>query len=111
MYAYNQLLFPPESIPVVENSRGPEWIDLVRRVKTLPELHPDKLSFCLMMVRFNGCLECETDSYRAMRGCDLCSLQTLRRYHGPDCDLFSMYENASKDVTTYMTGEAQQQAA
>ena len=111
MYVHNQFLFPPDVIPVVEDSRGPEWIDLVRHVKTLPELHPDKLSFCLMMVRFNGCLECETDSYRAMRGRDLCSLQTLRRYHGPDCDLFSMYERASKDIEDYMTGEAQQQAA
>ena len=45
MYAHNQLLFPPDSIPVVEDSRGPEWIDLVRHVKILPELHPDKLSF------------------------------------------------------------------
>ena len=111
MYTHNQLLFPPDVIPVVEDSRGPEWIDLVKRVKTLPELHPDKLSFCLMMVRFNGCLECETDSYRAMRGCDLCSLQTLRRYHGPDGDLFGMYECASEDIAAYMTGEAQRQAA
>ncbi|MFQ5410246.1 MAG: hypothetical protein ACE5FI_17685 [Anaerolineales bacterium] len=110
MYVQNQLLFPSEAISIVQESRGPEWASLVKRVKNLPELHPEKLSFCLTMIRFNGCLDCETDSYRAMRGCDQCSLQTLRRYHGPDCDLFDIYERASQDVAAYM-GCAQQQAA
>lgn len=110
MYVENQLLFPPEVIPAIQESRGAEWSELVERVTPLPELHPEKLSFCLMMIRFNGCMECETDSYRAMRGCDLCSLQTLRRYHGPDCDLLGIYARAEQDVAVYLNG-TQAQAA
>jgi hypothetical protein len=56
------------------------------------------------MVRFNGCMECETDSYRAMRGCAMCATQTLRRYHGSDRDLLKLYARAQADVETWQAG-------
>lgn len=110
MYVKNQLLFPTEVIPVIQEARGIEWAQLVQDVKDLPEDHPDKLALCLMMICCNGCLECETDSYRAMRGCDLCSLQTLRRFKGLDCDLLGMYRAAARDVGLYLRS-LQSQAA
>jgi hypothetical protein len=43
---------------------GAEWRALIDRVTSLPESHEEVLAFCLMMVRLNGCMACETDSTR-----------------------------------------------
>lgn len=107
MYAVNELLFPAHAIPSLQDARGPAWQRLVRHVTPLPEDHPEKLAFSLMMIRLNGCIECETDSYRAMRGCLPCALQTLRRYKGPDADLLDIYERALADVNAHFNTLAQ----
>jgi len=102
MYAKNELMFPHYAIAFLRDARGKEWQDLVDRVVALPETHPEVLAFMLMMVRVNGCMPCETDSYRAMRGCTACALQTLRRYKEPDEDLLRMYQEALSDVQGYL---------
>jgi hypothetical protein len=102
MYTDNDLLFPPATIPHIRNSRGPEWQKLVDRVRYLPEDHPENLAFCLAMIRFNGCMACETDSYRAMRGCTACALQTLRRHKGPDSDILEIYYTALEEIQMYL---------
>ena len=101
MYATNELMFPPRVIPLLRDVRGPEWKRLVDKVVALPEEHPESLAFSLMMIRLDGCMECETDSYRAMRGCALCAMQTLRRYKGPDRELLARYQEALRDVVAY----------
>lgn len=98
MYAQNELLYPHYVTPRLRHVRGPEWQALVDRVLSLPESDPEVVAFCLMMVRLNGCMACETDSYRAMRGCEACTLQTLHRYKGPDHDLIRVYEQALQDI-------------
>jgi hypothetical protein len=102
MYANNELLFPPSAVPQVRHVRGEIWRALVDRINLLPQEHPESLAFSLMMIRLNGCLGCETDSYRAMRGCIPCARQTLRRYKGSDDDLMQRYEAALTDVYTYL---------
>ena len=98
MYAENELLYPHYVTPELRNLRGSEWKTLVERVITLPESHEEVLAFCLMMIRLNGCMACETDSYRAMKGCLPCTAQTLRRYKGPDSDLLKIYQQALQDI-------------
>lgn len=105
MYATNELMFPPRVIPSLRDIRGPEWQRLVDRVTALPEEHPESLAFSLMMIRLDGCLECETDSYRAMRGCAMCAVQTLRRFKGSDRDLVSRYSDALMDIEAFFGGE------
>jgi hypothetical protein len=85
MYTKNELMFPHHAISSLRRLRGASWKTLVERVITLPECHEETLAFMLMMVRLNGCMACETDSYRAMRGCAACSLQTLRRFKAGRC--------------------------
>jgi hypothetical protein len=102
MYAANELMFPSYVIPLLRNMRGPEWDALVERVTGLPETHDERLAFMLMMIRLNGCMVCETDSYRAMRGCGACSKQTMRRYKGADQDLMRAYQQALEDVQRYL---------
>jgi hypothetical protein len=111
MYAANEILFPAYVISQLCEARGEAWQNLVRRITDLPEHHEDKLAFMLMMIRLNGCMECETDSYRAMRGCHLCALQTLRRFKGTDEQLLEHYEAARDEVQDYVARHGQQRFA
>jgi hypothetical protein len=112
MHAGSELLFPPYAIAPLRGLRGPEWQALVKRVAALPESHPESLAFSLMMMRLNGCLTCETDSYKAMRGCVQCAIQTIRRFKEDDDELLKLYQEARKDVEEYLeTVQQQKQAA
>jgi hypothetical protein len=109
MYTNNELMFPNYVIPVLRDMRGPEWRDLIDRVTALPDDHPEVAAFVLMMVRLNGCMECETDSYRAMRGCALCATQTLRRLKASDRELLKAYNKALADVQRFVEEQEQEQ--
>lgn len=102
MYADNELLFPPHAILPLRMARGPVWKDLVDRVAALPQDHPDSLAFSLMMIRLDGCLSCETDSFRAMRGCIACSHQVLHRFKGSDAELLKRYARNLQEVRSHL---------
>ncbi|NDJ34645.1 MAG: hypothetical protein GYB64_08240 [Chloroflexi bacterium] len=102
MYTDNELLFPNYVIPMLRDLRGEEWRELVDAVVELPDDDPRVLGFVLMMIRLDGCMDCETDSYRAMRGCALCATQTLRRFKGSDEDLLAAYHTALADVEAWL---------
>jgi hypothetical protein len=102
MYANNELMFPYSGIPALRRLRGPKWQALVERVMNLPETHEESLALVLTMVRLNGCVACETDSYRAMRGCGACAVQTLRRYKGNDDELLDVYQLELRDMVQYL---------
>jgi hypothetical protein len=111
MHAGSELLFPPYAIAALMDLRGPEWQSLVRRVAALPETHPDSLAFSLMMMRLDGCLTCETDSYKAMRGCVQCAMQTIRRFKEEDDELLKLYRQAQQDVNEHLKTTAQRKKA
>jgi hypothetical protein len=101
MYTNNEILFPHHVIPSLRKLRGPKWQALVERIAKLPETHEETLAFMMMMIRLDGCMACETDSYRAMRGCASCALQTLRRYKGDDEELLSEFNGALEEVRKF----------
>jgi hypothetical protein len=107
MYTDNALMFPHRAISTLRRIRGRSWQALVERVLTLPETHEETLAFMLMMIRLNGCLDCETDSYRAMRGCSACAQQTLRRYKGSDEELLRAFETALQDIRQFADSKPQ----
>ena len=100
-----ELLFPPSLIPDLKDLRGKEWRELVEYVASLPETHDDTLAFCLMMIRLNACMGCVSGSYRFMRGCELCSQQTIARYQGTDEELIALYHQAQEDLKRHAAGE------
>jgi hypothetical protein len=102
MYYKTEMLFPPRVIHRLRDLRGEMWQKLVDRVSSLPEMHPDRLAFMLMMIRLDGCLNCDADSYRAMRGCELCARQTVRRFKGTDKELLNLFEQAQQEVGAYL---------
>jgi hypothetical protein len=101
MYTNNEILFPHHDIPALRKLRGPKWRALVERVLTLPETHEETLALMLLMIRLDGCMVCETDSYRAMRGCASCAIQTLRRHKGSDDELLELFQQALEDVRDF----------
>jgi hypothetical protein len=100
-----ELLFPPHLIPDLKDLRGEEWRELVEYIAHLPETHPDALAFCLMMIRLNACMGCVSGSYRFMRGCELCSQQTISRFQGTDEELIALFHQAQEDLQRAQEGE------
>jgi hypothetical protein len=98
----NELLFPAYVIPKLKDLRGPEWRTLIERIARLPEDHADSLALSLMMIRLDGCGTCTTDSFKAMRGCALCAMQSLRRFKGNDRELIKLYQKAQDEVAEYL---------
>ena len=94
MYADNEILFPHYAIPALRNTRGPQWRQLIDMISTKHETSIEVIALMALMIELNGCLACETDSYRAMRGCTSCAQQTLRRFKGSDEELISAYESS-----------------
>ena len=94
MYADNEILFPHYAIPALRNTRGPLWRQLIDKIATKRETSVEVIALMSVMIELNGCLPCETDSYRAMRGCTACAQQTLRRFKGSDEELIDAYESS-----------------
>lgn len=106
MYPKAEILFPPKLIPTLQDLRGPEWAELVGEVSRLPEMHPDVLAFCMMMIQLDGCLNCYAGSYKFMRGCAACARQTIAQYKGGDDELLRHFQKARQEVQAYLSGSA-----
>jgi len=94
-----ELLFPSRVIKDLAGLRGPEWDELVNRVKNLAEDSIDHLAFVLMMTKLDGCTTCNSDSFRAMRGCTQCAILNIRRFRGSDKELIRLFEQARIEIT------------
>jgi hypothetical protein len=98
----NDLLFPSRAIELLRSIRGEQWENLVSGLVDLEPTDTARIGFVLMMVRIGGCASCQSDSFRAMRGCILCSSTTIKRFKGSDQTLLDLYDEAKKDVVQYM---------
>jgi hypothetical protein len=96
------LLFPSRVIGSLLKLRGEKWDRLVREVVEKDPTDTDKIAFVLFMVRLGGCTTCQSDSFRAMRGCVICSTTSVKRYKGSDQNLINLYNEAKIDVINYM---------
>ena len=96
------LLFPSKAIDNLRNLRGGQWDQLVCSLVNLQPTSPEVIAFVLMMVRIGGCTSCQSDSFRAMRGCNQCSSTTIKRYKENDQTLIELYIEAKKDVVKYI---------
>ena len=102
VYPKAEILFPSALIDKLGDLREKKWQDLVKRVSKLPEIHPDRLAFVLMMIRLDGCLKCYNGSFKFMRGCELCARQTVMQFKESDTKLLRVYRKARKDVMKHL---------
>jgi hypothetical protein len=99
-----EMLFPMRVVPSLGDLRGAVWKRLVARVSALDEDEAEALAFGLMMIRLGGCLNCQADSFRALRGCTACARQAILRYRGTDQELLRLYEKSRKEIQSYLEG-------
>jgi hypothetical protein len=102
LYRGYELLFTPHLIAGLRDLRGEEWAKLIDYLYSLPETHPDALAFSLMMIRLGSCLNCEMDSYKAQRGCAICSRQTIVSFKGTDEELIRMYRQTQEEIESHI---------
>ncbi len=95
-----ELIFPNRVIPSLSELRGASWKKLVEEVASKESESDEQLAFVLMMAQIDGCMTCNADSFRAMKGCTLCAQDAIRRHRGNDKELQKLYSVALKDVAT-----------
>lgn len=95
------LLFPSYVVPSLKNLRGSIWQDLIERINNLEILEKDRLAFILLMVNLSGCITCQADSFKAMRGCTQCASLTVRRFRGNDQDLLFRFQESRRELDRY----------
>ena len=101
-----ELLFPSRVIKELAGLRGPEWDELIDQVKSLPEDSIDHLAFVLMMTKLDGFMTCNSDSFRAMRGCTQCAVLNIRRFRGKEKELLGLFEKAKKEISKSVEAKA-----
>ncbi len=97
-----ELLFPARVIPSLGNMRTDVWRAFIEKVGGTDASLLEKQAFVLMMVRLGGCVGCNADSYRAMRGCTACARQTVKRFKGGDQDLIELFSLACREMEAYL---------
>jgi hypothetical protein len=97
-----EILFPLRLASVLSDLRGDDWKLLTEQVSGGMATRSEKIAFVLMMIRLNGCIGCNADSYRAMRGCAACARLTIRRYRNSDHELLHLYEQAKNDAEIFI---------
>ena len=105
-----EILFPHSSIGALTSYRGPKWRDLARHVARLSEDEPEALAFSLLMIRLNGCLDCNPDRFKALMGCSACAKRTVSTYKGSDEALLLAYKKARAEVEQHVVSELEQAA-
>ena len=98
-----EMLFPSRVIPSLRDLRGDDWKAFIDRVSAQPEGGPDVLAFGLLMIRLNSCITCNSDSYRALRGCTQCAQHTVSRFKGSDNDLIKRWSEARREIVEYLS--------
>jgi hypothetical protein len=96
------LLFPPRLASSVSDARGPAWQKTVSRAVQDGVESRDMLALVLTVARLSGCIDCNSDSYRAAQGCTACAGQALKRYPGTDHELVKLYDNTRGEVEAHL---------
>ena len=97
-----EVLFPIRLIPPLRDLHGVEWTNLIEHISSVGATPAERHAFVLMMVRMCGCVACNADSFRAMRGCSQCSRQIVRRFKGGDHEIVEQYQQVYKEVEAYL---------
>lgn len=96
-----ELIFPLRIIPSLAGLRGSGWKRLAQYIASGKATEGEQCAFVLLMVRLGGCVTCNSDSFRAMRGCTACANQTVRRIRNSDEDLIEQYNACKKEIEVY----------
>jgi hypothetical protein len=95
-----EFLFAHWAVPRLKDLRGARWKALVTRIAPLPPTDSDALAFALMMVKLNGCAQCDAKLYRERRGCANCARFVLRNLNKEDeASLLLKFHGAQQEIS------------
>jgi hypothetical protein len=96
-----ELIFPTRILPLLKDLRGENWKQTISEVLDKSDL-VSNVGITLLMIKIAGCITCNADSYRAIRGCTLCSQQAIKRYKGTDKELYKYFMKSCKRVKIFL---------
>ncbi len=98
----SQILFPLEILPQLKDLRAKTWRDFVEGFLQIDDGVMRKIAMEVTLSRLVGCLNCEADSFKAMRGCLPCARQSLKRFKGSDATIVKLFRETEKEIDTYL---------
>jgi len=96
-----ELIFPIRILPLLKDLRGETWKQTITEVLETNDL-VSQVGITILMIKIAGCITCNADSYRAIRGCTLCSQQAIKRYKGSDKELNQFFRKSCKKVKLFL---------
>ena len=97
-----EFLFPLRAIPSLSDLRGSDWKRLITHLSKDKTAINEKIAMTALVVKLAGCSGCNTDSFRAMKGCTQCSRLTIKRFKGSDEELLKNYQDCLVEIDTYL---------
>ena len=97
-----EIIYPMRVTPQLRDLRGELWRNLIDRVLASTEESIDHLAFSLLIIRMCNCIDCHTNSYRALRGCTICAKHAVMRSRENDSSLVQWYDRAFQDVNEFI---------
>jgi hypothetical protein len=102
------LLFPPRILPALADLLDTAWEELINCVIVAGPGSLEQVAFILMMARMNNCVTCNSNSYRAINGCTICTKQSLKHFSDTDETLNEMFHTTREEVKQYLRKKATQ---
>jgi hypothetical protein len=96
-----ELIFPIRILPKLIDLRGEIWGKKINELLETNNL-VNQVGMIVLMIKVAGCITCNADSYRAIRGCTLCSQQAIKRYKGTDKELIQIYLKSCVKVKKFI---------
>jgi hypothetical protein len=97
-----EILFPAYLIPELREVRGEKWKHFIDSFSDSPDKTGLESGLVLFLVKQGGCIGCNADSFRAMRGCKQCSQQTTKRFKGSDQSIIDQVISAKMEIENWL---------
>jgi hypothetical protein len=102
-----EFIFPERYCEQLGNLRGESWMQLVTQVSNEEKDSVNRIALVYMIARINGCGNCNSDAFRAMKGCLMCAKNSIKRYRGSDKELLEQFSHAKQEIVDYLeTGKS-----